>query len=171
MTAPRGPVDLLRFTPSDWSRLVQQLEQDPEFKPPADAGSTRPPLDRLTLTLEIQHPGGGDTLHRVYGHWLSPRHAGLIHAGFVYPQSTCQLQGHTFPAHGKPSVGSATACVHPKVPGRVEACRLIHGRVHELIVCFDEELPLAELIGCDDSGETQAEKPVEDKPRRVRSWP
>jgi len=78
---------------------------------------------------------------------LSATGISVLHGGFVYQDSECELMLRTVDGE------------RVKIPGTVVHCRLVKGRVHELGVRFDDQIDPSCFVG-DDAKGTEPDRPA-----------
>ncbi|MCA9312400.1 MAG: PilZ domain-containing protein, partial [Phycisphaerales bacterium] len=128
--------DGVRLSAGERRQLLERLETLSAGNP----GSTRRQHERLeyhapSIPITIRHPGGTDAYFRVCSRNLSSGGIGVLYAGFVHPETECELL--LVDVHGK---------LHP-VLGHVRSCRHVYRRVHELGIAFKERLDPRMFVG------------------------
>ncbi len=87
--------------------------------------------------LVVDHPGGTRQTLVVATRNLSRRGIGLLHSAYMYPGTKAEV---IFAAgDGEPV----------RVTGHITRCAHVTGRVHEIGVCFDEEISIRDVLGLD----------------------
>jgi CheY-like chemotaxis protein len=92
---------------------------------------------KITVELQINHPGGSAITCRVACRNLSCGGIGVVHSAFLYPGSTCVV---TLPRQGgRPLAASGVIlrCVH------------VQDMVHEIGIKFDREIDVGEFMDRD----------------------
>ena len=102
---------------------------------------------REALPIAVEHPGGGFATLMVCARNISSGGIGLIHGGFLHPNTRCKIILEQID-------GSRIA-----VDGLVRSSRHLQGSIHEINVEFTRRIDIAQFITPDERRRTpQAEK-------------
>lgn len=132
-------VDTLALSPRERQALLAELRRRTDRDAPADLrNDARMPFELPAgLVVRIDHPGGSSGHYLVRPRNLSTGGVGFLHGGFIHGGSICSVQ---LPDR------------HDEwrtLTGRVQWCRHLTGRVHEVGVVFDQPIRLERFIdGC-----------------------
>lgn len=127
----------LRLSPMEIDRLKRELEADTPGAEAAKRVYQRWPFEHRAVRMEVQHPGGANTVLNYVPRNLSREGIGLLHSSFVYPGTRCTVF-LPHPARGEVPLG-----------GAILRCRHFRGKVHELGIKFDQPIDVREFLGAD----------------------
>lgn len=128
----------LKLTSSELDRLLNRYDVGEEGTPTNIKRTFRRfQFRRESVVLEVIHPGGSSTKIAVAGRNLSVGGLCVLHSCYVHVGSKCVVW-----------------LPHPdlkwvRVPGEVRRCAHLEGRVHEIGIAFDKELPARDLLRMD----------------------
>jgi hypothetical protein len=97
---------------------------------------------RCSVVLAVKPPGGIDTVTKVACRNLSSGGISVLHSAFLHPGSACVVVLE-HPVHG-----------NTPVKGRVARCQHRAGLVHEIGICFDEQIKARDFVESDTPGLT-----------------
>ena len=86
------------------------------------------------LDLAVEHPGGGEATYTVCSSHLSEWSALVFHSGYLHHDTTCRLSLPTVWGSSRP------------VDGIIQSCWLLSGRIHGVLVRFNQPIELTKHI-------------------------
>jgi CheY-like chemotaxis protein len=132
---PTDYVDSLRMSAAEQKEILSRLSQHEQV-----TAKNRRNQERLHYTnpagliVQMRHPGGSASNFLVRARNLSATGIGFLHGSFVYSGTPCMLALRG--VNGK-IVG---------IEGTVARCQHVKGHVHDIGVCFNEPINLAQFI-------------------------
>ncbi|MBT8486405.1 MAG: response regulator [Phycisphaerales bacterium] len=124
------PRDLVRLTPGERNRLLNQLDREEAAQAEATPHipQRRWEYRRRDVAVSVEHPAGGVSRFLVCSRNLSDGGISFLHGGFLFEGSHCRVVLPRFD-------GSA-----PEVTGRVRRCCHVERFVHDVEIEFDEPI-------------------------------
>jgi len=134
-------VDALRLTAKEREDLLRELDEAASrHRGPNHREAERQGYhDAGGILVTLAHPGGSDAHVLARCRNISEAGMGLLHGGFVYPQTPCCCRLKT-------NRGEAI-----EIRGVVRRCQHVRGRVHELGVVFDHPIELHQFVTLEDA--------------------
>lgn len=133
----------LKLSQKDLDNLLNRIDPSDENTPEnVKRLFRRFPFRRESVVLEVLHPGGSSTKLALAGRNLSAGGLSVLHSNYMHEGSRCVVW-----------------LPHPtqkwfEVPGVVKRCTHREGRVHEIGIAFDREIPARELLMLDSMSES-----------------
>ncbi|MCS7033944.1 MAG: response regulator [Phycisphaerae bacterium] len=116
-----------RISPEEAKAALERLERG--SKPGGkNKRKMRIPFDSRQVQIVFEEAGGRETRVLVQGRNISARGIAVIHTQFMHLGRACRVE--LVNRHGSPE----------SIPGRIQRCRLVSGRVHEIAIVFDSPI-------------------------------
>lgn len=97
------------------------------------------------IEMNIKHPGGTESTINVASRDISCQGMSLLHCSYLYPGSEVTVN--------LPRAGQET--VEKVVYGKIARCIHLHGRLHEVGVCFDDIMDVRSLLAFSDNDDAR----------------
>jgi len=129
---------LLKLTPLETRKVLDELNRRGGGTGGSRQRRVRLPYENPDVIIESDDGTGRVAKHRVQARNLSTRGISVIHGQFMHAKRACTLEMLTL--DGRASI---------RIPGRIERCRLVAGRIHEIGIVFDTLIDISMFVALD----------------------
>ena len=120
--------DCVRLSESERSEVLRRLESNPDIEAAAKRRDTRHEYRGHNVHLDLHTEGGRISRFLTFSRDLSASGLSLVHGGFVYPGTICEVTLTTLDGENQ------------TIDGVVKRCDYVKGMLHELGIRFDQRI-------------------------------
>ncbi len=131
-------VQSLRLSDNEFDKLIIELDKQAEAVDTgiADARVWKRVQYRKSVKfiIDVEHPGGSTARYAVRSRNISTGGIGLLHGGYVYPDSSCEVLLPRLDGRWE------------RIPARIAWARSVKGTIHEVGVEFEEQVDIRNFV-------------------------
>lgn len=145
LRSDRSAIQSLKLSPAEIRKVMDALNRRGGTAPNGRQRRMRVPFENPNVVIECDDGSSNRVRYQVIARNLSTCGIAFIHGQFMHAGRRCTVEIPTLES-GPPF----------RVEGRVERCRLIAGRVHELSIVFAQAINLSKFVVLDSMSEMRA---------------
>lgn len=143
--------DSLKLAPAELRRMLDQLNRQGGGAPCKRQRRLRVPFERSDIILECNGGVGRMARFRVQSRNISSHGIAVLHGQFMHMHRPCVVE-----------IPAMSAGLTIRVNARVERCRFVAGRIHEVAITFAKPIDLSMFVGLNLMDEVRARTEVKD---------